>query len=184
MSWKDLFKKKKQKEPDPLTDLTLANLQKDYFVDFDMKSWKVSEHHYYDWGSGDLSYEWQLQTHDETIYLEREADDEDYWSISRKLPMTRLGSQIKQKILEDEDPPDEIEFEGTTFYLEETSGGRFYKNGKSPGHDLVSWDYEDESGKKYLSIEQWGETDLEASIGESVEEYQFTNILPVEVKEE
>ena len=35
-------------------------------------------------------------------------------------------------------------------------------------------------GKKYLGIEQWGENDFEASLGEPVEEYQFTNILPRE----
>ena len=184
MSWKDFFRKKAQNEPDPLASLTLANLQVGSFVDFDMETWEVFAYHYYDWGSSDRSFEWQLQTHDQTIYLERESDDEDDWSISRKIPITRLGSGIKQHIIEHENPPDEIEFEGTTFYLEETSAGQYYKNGKGPGQDLIAWDYEDDSGKKYLSIEQWGESDFEASVGEPVEEYQFTNILPGKVKEE
>ena len=40
--------------------------------------------------------------------------------------------------------------------------------------------YEDESGEKYLAIEQWGETEFEASLGQPVEEYQFSDILPGE----
>jgi hypothetical protein len=183
MILKNLFGKKKEKGPDPLTNLTLENLRPGCFVDYDMKTWQVSAYHYYDWGSGDLSYEWQLQTHDETIYLERSVDDEDDWSISRKIPFARVGAGIKQHIIEHEDPPEEIAFEGTTYYLEETSGGQFYKDAAGPGQDLLSWEYEDDSGKKYMTIEQWGESDFEASIGEGVEEYQFTNILPAKSEE-
>lgn len=178
MSFMDFFRKKKDKAPDPLEDLTLANLKAGCFVDYDMTTWKVSAHHYYDWGSGDRSDEWQLQSHDQTVYLERESDDEDVWSISRKINTNRLGPEIKQRIMDHGDPPDQIEFEGTTYYLEETSGGQYYKNGTGPGQDLLSWGYEDDPGKKYLSIEQWDDSDFEASIGEPVEEYQFTNILP------
>ena len=180
MGWLDFLKKDKKKDPDPLSDLTLSNLQVGYMVDYDMKTWEVKAYHYYDWGGGELSYEWQLESVDDALYLEREADDEDVWSISRKISVSRLDPGIKGHIRKHEDPPDEIAFEETTYYLEESGSGHFFKDGKGSGEKFFVWDYEDDSGKKFISIERWGENDFDASVGTVVEEYQFTNILPVE----
>ena len=94
------------------------------------------------------------------------------------VPFGSLGSGLKEHIQQHGDPPDEIEFEGMTYYLEETAGGHFLKGGQGAGREFLRWSFADESGKKLLEIEQWGENDFEASAGEEVEEYQFTNILP------
>ena len=75
-------------------------------------------------------------------------------------------------------PPDEILFEGSTYYLEETAGGHFFKDGEGSGQEMLRWSYEDEEGEAYLGVEQWGEWDFDATRGIPVEEYQFTNILP------
>jgi hypothetical protein len=81
--------------------------------------------------------------------------------------------------LDNGDPPEELVFEGVTYYLEEMAGGQFQKDGIGEGQDLLRWSYEDDDGdSSYLGIEQWGEDDFEASSGFKVEEYQFTNILP------
>lgn len=178
MSWKNFFKKKKSKSPDPITDLTLSNLKTGFMVDFDMKTWMVEASHYYDWGAGDITYEWQLKSYDDVIYLEREPNDEDYWCISRKIPMNSFDLDIRKHITENGDPPEQIVFEGINFNLDESGGGLFYQDSKGTGKEVLTWDYMDKSGKKLLSIEQWGETEFEASIGEPVQEYQFTNILP------
>jgi len=177
MGWKDLFKKKKSTGLS-LTDLTLSNLGPGYYLDYDMKTWCVEACHMYDWGEGDRTYEWQLVSHDDTLYLEREPDDEDHWSVSRKVPFGKLGEDLKSQIMERGDPPNEIIYEGTAYYLEGSGGGQFYKDGKGDGRDLLTWDYVDESGKQYLTIEQWGEADFEAALGYPVAEYQFDNILP------
>jgi hypothetical protein len=47
---------------------------------------------------------------------------------------------------------------------------------------MIYWDYADASGEKLLAIEQWGEDEFEAAVGRSVQEYEFTNILPREQK--
>lgn len=178
---KRLFGQKKEETgPDPLSQMTLRNLQKGYFLDYDMKTWEVTAYNYYEWGRDDITHEWQLKSHDETIYLERETDDEDVWAISRKIPVGRVGHDIIRQIVETDDPPDTIAFEGTTFYLEESGAGHFYKEGQGQGQGFVVWDYVDDSGKQLLSIEQWGEEEFEAALGEPVEEYQFSNILPRE----
>jgi hypothetical protein len=185
MGWLDIFgKKEKKRGPDPLKDLTLPKIQVGYFVDFDMKTWEVTAYNQYTWGEGDISHEWQLKSHDDTLFLARESDDEDYWGISRPIPFARLGPDIRKHILDYQDPPDEIVFDGITYHLEEFGGGHFFKDGQGPGQEFLSWDYEDEEGEKYLSIEQWGEDDFEASVGEPVEEYQFSNILPRELPQE
>jgi hypothetical protein len=174
----DRFKKDKNQGPDPITGLSLSRIKPGYLFDYDLKTWEVTGYNVYDWGDGDTSQEWQIKNESETWYLERERDDEDDWSLNRKISFGRLGAHVKAHILEHEDPPDEIVFEGTTYYLEETSGGHFLKNGQGLGQPLLRWSYEDDEGETYLGIEQWGEEEFEASIGRRVEEYQFTNILP------
>ncbi len=186
MGWLKFFKQ--DDKPDPLKDLTLSRLDLGYFVDYDMKTWEVTACHYYDWGAGDVTYEWQLKSSDETIYLEREPDDEDYWSVSRKIPIQQMASHLADHIAENGDPPEQIEFDGKTYDLDETAGGHYYQNQSrneyAEGRELLKWEYADDSGKLFVSIEQWGETEFEAAYGEQVEEYQFTNILPKDTGDE
>ena len=108
MGWKDLFKKDKDTGPDPVTGLTLGKMKAGYVVDYDLKSWEVTAYNSYDWGDGDLSHEWQLKNSDQVLYLELESDDEDDWSLNRKLPFHKLGAGIKEYIMENGDPPDEL----------------------------------------------------------------------------
>ncbi len=174
----DFFKKDKKQEIDPLKELTLSKLRPGYFVDWDMKTWEVAAYNIYDWGGRDFTYEWQLKSSDDTIYLEYEPDDEDFWMVCRKISFGKLGANVKNHILEHGDPPEEIVYDGTTFYLEESGGCHFLKDGKEPGQEMLQWNYEDDDGKTFVTIEQWGENSFEASRGVEVEEYQFSNILP------
>jgi len=179
MGFFDFLKKdKKVEETEPQGDLTLSDMKKGCMVDYDMKTWQIEAYDCYDWGDGNLSYEWQLRSFDEILYLEYEHDDEAYWSLSRKIAFSRLGPKIKQHILETGDSPDEIVYEGKTYYLEETSGGHFMKSCQGEGAEVLTWNYEDDDGEALLCIEQWGEREFEASVGFPVQEYQFDNILP------
>lgn len=184
MGWKDLFKFGGEKQPDPLKDLTLPRIRVGFFVDYDMKTWEVTAFHRYDWGEGDLTYEWQLSTFDEIIYLERQPDDEDDWSVSRKCPIGKISPGLGEQIVENGDPPDQIVFENETYYLDEAGGGLFFKDGdsedRSEGRHFLKWDFVNDSEDKFISIEQWGEKEFQASTGIPAEEYQFSNILPSE----
>ena len=184
MDWKKWFSKGKKKGPDPIRDICLSKMEVGWFVDYDLKTWEVTGRHHYDWGEGDLTYEWQLRSADDLIYLEMETDDETFWSISRKVPLARIDAGIGDHILAHGDPPEEITVEGETFYLDESGGGHFHKrddgNGDTEGKPFLKWDYINEAEDRQISIEQWGEKAFEASMGEQVEEYQFTNILPIE----
>ena len=174
----DFLKKGTASESEPLGELTLDNMKPGDLVDYDLKTWEVKACHAYDWGDGDMSYEWQLISPDAVAYLQKESDDEDDWSLNRSIHFNRLGPDIKDTIVNSGDPPNEIVYEGDTYFLTETAGGHYLKDRKTPGKEMLSWSYEDDTGSKYLTIEQWGEDDFQASVGIAVESYQFTNILP------
>ena len=178
MGWKDLFKKKAPPAPDPLHGLTLDTLKSGYILDYDMRTWEVTAYNTYEWGEGDVSKEWQLVSSDDIIYLEREMDDEVSWSVNRTIDFKQLGPEIRSYILKHDDPPDEIQYDGVTYYMEESAGGHFRKDGVGPQEELIRWSYMDEAEERYLTIEQWGEDEFEASTGIPAEEYQFSNILP------
>jgi len=177
MGLKDFFKKKQPSDL-KITDLTLSDLKMGYMVDYDLKTWQVTAHNTYDWGDGDLTLEWQLKSHDDTIYLELESDDEEQWSISRKIPVGQLGGNVTDHIMTHDDPPDQINYQGVTYYLDESGGGHFLSGGKGPGKELLKWEFTHEDEMQFVTIEQWSERDFEASAGTPVEAYQFTDILP------
>lgn len=179
MGLRDFFKKKKDTSaPDPLSGLTLDALKKGYYLDYDMKTWEVVSANTYDWGEGDITYEWQLQCHDDTLFLEMETDDEAFWSVSRKVPLRKLDQRIIQQLKNGDDPPETLPFEGEVFYMEESGGCHFHADGAETGREMFQWSYEDDAGTRYLTIEQWGDTEFELCLGKKVQEYQFSDILP------
>ncbi len=183
MGFMNFFKKRDPRiKTDPLSDLILSKLKKGYYVDYDLKTWEVSAANRYEWGEDDTTWEWQLQSYDDVIYLEREFDDEDYWCISRKLPFSRLDPHLIRRIVSSNETPDTIVFEGTTYSLDETGGAHFFGDASTVGREVFKWDYLDSTETKNLTIEQWGENDYELSVGTSVQEYQFSDILPSEAK--
>ncbi len=177
MNWNPF--KKKRDESDPVVDFTLSDLKPGYVVDYDLKTWKVTAQNYYDY-DGDRVDEWELTCADDVVYLEREEDDGLCWTLSRKVPISRLDGDPQSHVVEHEDPPEEVTCNGVTYFAESSDAGEFYKDGADPPRELIVWEYLDDSERKTLSIEQWGEDDYEASIGEIVEEYQFSDILPIE----
>lgn len=187
MGFFDFLKDKKQQyddiraRVDGITDLTLEAMRPGFLVDYDLKSWQVQAANVYTWGD-DKTLEWQLVAADDTVYLECMVDDEAEWSLSRPVRFRELGDAVRRTIVETGDGPDEFEWQGRTYYLEETAAGFFHADGQGKtlggGVPLLQWGYETESGDAYFTIEQWGETEFQAYAGGPVEEYQFTNILP------
>ncbi len=179
MGFSDVFKKKKKKEFDPLNDAVLWKMKKGWMVDYDSSTWEVIAFNTYDWGGGEISREWQINCGDETLYLEVEGEDEFEWCLNTKIRVSDIGDDLVEYIIEAEDPPDEIEYDGVRYYLEESSAGHYFKDGKGDGEPLLQWCYEDDEGELYLTVEQYGEEEFEAATGIPVEEYMFTNVLPV-----
>lgn len=170
--------KNEKLEIDPLSDLVLAKLRVGYMVDYDMKSWHVTAYGRYDWNDGATAEEWELTSGREKVYLEREEDDGEWWSLSRTISLASLGGEVRSHVLEHDDPPDEVIFKGKTYYLEGSVGGVYRENGTGPEQELIQWEMLTEDEESFLSIVQWSETEVSAAAGHEVEEYQFSSILP------
>jgi len=113
----DFFKKKE--EPKLSEELTLKDLQKGDFVDYFMKSWKVEEVTEYDWGNNIFSREFKLNAGDEIIYIEIDEEEDDTVSISRDVKMSKIQKGLKQHIIEKDEPPKELEYEGSIYFFSE-----------------------------------------------------------------
>lgn len=178
MKWNP-FKKKQDKETelDPLSDLSLSTLKVGYILDYDLTTWKVTAHNRYDY-DGDWVDEWELTSAGSVRYLEREADDDVTLTLYAKIPLAEIEENVATHIVENDDPPEEVTHRGVTFEAESSDAGHFHPDGLSTGKPFVNWSYLDSTESRVLVIEQWGDTEFEASLGEIVQEYQFSNILP------
>ncbi len=179
MIW-NFFKKDNEEEDDTnIDDLVLSKLKPGYLVDYDMKTFKVMKRNLYVWEGGERTDEWELKQGEKSFFLEREEDDgEVEWTLSTKHELDVLEGDIANHIIEHEDPPEEVVMDGKTYYFEEDDIGEYYEGASNYPKEFVAWDYYDEEDQTFLSIEQWGETKFDLTLGFPVEEYQFSNILP------
>ena len=181
MGFTNFFKGKKEGEEfDPLRDLTLSKMKVRYFVEYDLKTWQVTAYNKYDFGDGLWSEEWELTSGREKIWLEKREDDEVEWTVSKKLPLGAIAEDVRQHVKDFDDPPGQISVKEKTFYLDESGSVYYYPGGNTQqqGQGIIAWEYIDDDDENFVSIEQWGEDDFEASQGYYVEEFMFSNILP------
>jgi len=180
MPWNIFGKKEPKLEIDPLHDLTIPNLKKGWVLDYDGKTWEVVAVHRYNWGDGAPTREWELRSGRETIFLEYEAGEGENFIVSRYIPIGKIDGNLKTYLTTHEDPPERITCQGVTYYLDEEGGGLFLEDSIGPEQEFLFWDFVDDSEDKFITIEQWGETEVEAYEGAYEQGYHFTNILPRE----
>ncbi|MFQ5482966.1 MAG: DUF4178 domain-containing protein [Nitrospinaceae bacterium] len=177
MFWDKIFKKKK--EENIFDNLVLSKLKPGYLVDYDMKTYRVAARNRYAWQEGGVTDEWELHGDGGVWFLERSEDDGYVeWSLCQKVPIAELEGDVAGQIIKDEDPPEEVVYQGKKFRFMDDDVGEFFRGDAEAGLKFVAWDFEDETGETTLTIEQWGETKFDMQVGFEVEEYQFINILP------
>ena len=172
-----LFGRKKDVDdgPDPLADLVLEKLKVGYLVDYDLRTWRVTGYSRYRFaGMSDIE-EWELTANGEQRYLERAGDA---WSLSQRIAIGDIAGDVRQHILDHDDPPQTIVFQGAAYRLDASCAGHLLPGGDGAGEPVIRWEYMDESETGFVGIEQWGETEFTAAAGSAVEDYQFTHILP------
>ena len=169
-------RKKADEGPDPLADLVLEKLKVGYLVDYDLQTWQVTAYCRYTFSGKDASVEeWELTAGGERRYLEL-ADGG--WSLARTISIGAVDGDIRRHILDHDDPPARIVFEGTEYYLDACYGGHMFSDGKGGGEQLIRWEFLDAAEKNFVGIEQRSETEFAAAAGFVVEEYEFTHVLP------
>lgn len=180
MGFLDRFRRSKAKEEapefDPIADLVLEKLKIGYLLDYDLRTWKITDHTHYRFNGARRAEEWEMTAERDKLYLERSTGDGESWALARTLPIGALGN-VRSHILEHEDPPEQIEHDGITYYLEGSLAGEM-TNADGESYELIVWELVDETEDLFLSIQQWSETEITAAVGRLVEDYLFTNILP------
>ena len=162
-------------------DIKLWEMKKGYMVDYFFKTWQVKEVYQYDWGNGFYSYEYFLDAGDDKVYMDVENDDKVNCSVSRPAKIDSLKEHFKTH----DNPPESIEFEGKTYSLDQKYNTHVRK--MEEGEEwkkLEMWLFEDEEEENYVAVNKWIAGSYEFYAGNYAEEYEFTNIIPLEPNEE
>lgn len=177
----DRFSKKKQPHYDS-TNITIQDLDVGFVFEYDLSTWEVKSIYEYDWGDNYFTREFKIHNGTETLFLSIEEDDELILSISKKIKVRTLGDNVQQSLMTFQKPPDKIIYEEQEYILEKEAPGYFHDIVGNPDtwNEFVSWDFEDSAGENFITIEQWGEKEFEASKGKFIKEFEISNILPVE----
>ncbi|MCK5781581.1 MAG: DUF4178 domain-containing protein [Flavobacteriales bacterium] len=173
----DFFKKKNKEEDTLSQDLSFKDLKKGDMIDYFLKSWQVEGVTEYDWGNNIFSREFKLYAGDEMIYAEIDEEEEEIVSISKDIKISKIQKGLKSYIIENDAPPKTLDFNGEKYTLNEENLGQCYEPGSSDFTELVNWTFTDEDENKFISIDRWDETDIEASIGEYAKIIEFSNII-------
>ncbi len=159
-------------------EATLETMQVGYMVDYDLQTWEVSGYGTYDY-DGFISREWELRASDSVHFLEcSKGDGRLNWTMTSAVAIGDIDGDLVRAISRDGDPPEMLRYGGKAYRGTESGAGLYRENAEGAGREFVSWSYEADDGS-VLYINQWGESDFSASSGQRVEEYQFTDILPV-----
>lgn len=162
------------------TNMRITDLEVGFLFDYDLKTWEVLEEYEYDWGDDYYTREFKVSDGTDHYFLEIEEDDELKLALYSKIPLLSIQENLASIITRDDEPPKSLTYKGVTLFRIEESLGYWRNVTTSNWSKFVSWDYASEDGKQLLTIERWGEEEYEASVGNSVNEYKFSNVLPRE----
>ncbi|WP_010134745.1 DUF4178 domain-containing protein [Ochrovirga pacifica] len=176
----NFFKKKEtERHFDPL-NIKVADLEKNYLFDYNLETWMVTAMFEYDWGNNFFTREFVVKNGSQKKYLEIEDDGGLTLTLSRDIKLRKLGVNVTNHIDLNNEPPKEIVFEGTLYYLDEKSPGYSRNVENDNWEELLSFDYFDEDEQKTLCITQYGDYEFEATQGIVIQESDISNILPAQ----
>ena len=179
MGFKKWFGGRPDEDEATYQEYSLSTMKVGFLVDYDLKTWQVTGRGSYNY-EGYATEEWELQADREVRFLERAVEDgQACWTWTRAIGIDEIAGDIAAAIIADGDPPEVIQFAGDEYVGSTSDAGLYRKDGSAAEREFVNWSFESTAGK-VLFISQWGERDFAAYAGSEVEEYQFTDILPVE----
>ncbi len=177
---KNPFRKNEEPDYDP-TNIKVTDLSVGFLFEYDLRQWEVLNESTYDWGDNFFSKEYKITDGRETYSLYVEEDDELEIILYTKVKIGQIDGDIEDEILDNEKPPKKVVYNGQTYTRERESPGYFNPTLTSKEWiEFISWQYYDSEAMNALSIEQWGDTEFEASAGKILQPYEISNILPSE----
>jgi len=180
---KDFFKnlfnknKKEQMHYDP-NNIKISDIRPGFVLDYDLKTWEVTEEYEYDWGNENFTYEHKLESSGDTLYLSLEDHNGIKCILMRKIRLNSITEDVETAIIQNEKPPKSIQYQGQTFYREHEQAGYFRVVGTQEWEEFINWDYYTADEVQLISIEQWGDETFAAAYGIVLPESAFSNIYP------
>lgn len=176
----DFLKGNKDEEAafDPL-DIRVEDLKKGDLFDYDLETWSVIEEFEYDWGEECFTKELLIQQGQTKKYLTIDIEDGLELIIQEKMPIRTLNENFVDHLIDVQEPLKKVEHKGIKYFKDSKNYG-FYRNvnTNSKGEECICWDFYDADEKNILSIEQWGESEFEVSIGKVIKRSDISDILP------
>ena len=78
------FRKKKNSGPDyDPNNIKITDLQAGFLLDYDLKTWKLTEMYEYDWGNSYFTREFLLDAGDDQVYLHVDPNDDMFLTVTK-----------------------------------------------------------------------------------------------------
>lgn len=162
-------------------DLTLNDLDIGYIVEYELRSWEITEVAHYDWGDGFKGKEFKIFDGKDSIYLYVDPAFEEL-SVSYQVNINDgdlLAS--KKSIIASDEALNSLNYEDKKWVIDEEALARYKIDGNKEWADLMCWTYVDQNNEKdFVALNRWGEKKVEAYKGNLIEPFEISSILPRE----
>ncbi|MEM9822972.1 MAG: DUF4178 domain-containing protein, partial [Bacteroidota bacterium] len=111
------------------TRLTIRDLKDGCFLEYDLKTWKVTAENVYEWDDGRKSKEFKIVAQGRVRFLEIEDFDELKLFISERISMSKIQENVTRSIADTSVPPEQITFGGQKYTREGEHAGRYKELG-------------------------------------------------------
>jgi len=161
---------------DTQIDFEVKDLKKGYFLDYDLKTWQITDFAVYTWDNGIKDYETTLFDGIEKLYLTYETSNEAssmYWDV--KIDM--VWKAARQLIRGDKDlSMNTFAYKGQDYHFA-GEGSALVRNSKE-SYGMVNWLFESADTKQLVSINKYDDGFIDAYAGIKLSKHQISNITP------
>ena len=172
------FKKDKEEAHYDPTNIKITDLRVGFLLDYNLDTYEVKDEFEYDWGENEFTFEFKLVSANDECFLHIEEDDSLILTLSRPLLISKISPDVKSQIIRTDEAPNQITYNNITYYQQSEAVGYFRNTKNKDSDEFIAWSFIADDNKSVIEIEQWGEKEFEASIGEIIDPYSITNIFP------
>lgn len=142
------------------------------YEEFDVK---IIARHTYRQGESSW-YELEGDRGEDKVWVDIEEDDELELSVVlKKLKLHDIGIEKKDLDRMDEDEKGHFTYDGETYHYEDSDPAVFYRYSDDKiTEQFYYWDFESESGNKFIGVERWSDGSYDVSCSEKLKPSQIT----------
>jgi len=171
-----LFKSKPSEVEDTKIDFEIEDLKKGYFLDYDLKTWQITDFSTYSWDNGVTDFESTLFDGKDKLFLSYETVN-DASSLFWENDIDKIWIGARSKIRANQDLTQEKFWFNNILYHYAAEGSAKVKSTKET-YTMVNWLFESEDRMHLVSLNKYGDGFIEAYEGIRITKHQISNITP------